>query len=97
MKTRVPSMKLRGRLGRIQQAKHTLSIAKEGFVHRGANLFNRIDENLRKEEKTSKFLKTSKPNSTEKYPLPGSPSTPNPHRTALEDILSQCTLTAVQQ
>ena len=60
MKTRVTSMKLRGRLGSIHQASHSLSITKEGFVYRGANLFNRIDENLRNEDKISKFKSGAK-------------------------------------
>ena len=46
---------LRGHLGNIQQKNIKLSIAKEGFIHRGATLLNKLDGNLINETKLDKF------------------------------------------
>ena len=48
-------MALRGNLGTIHQKNKKLSIAKEGFIHRGASLMNKLDDNLRNETKLDKF------------------------------------------
>ena len=55
MKIKSQNMHLRGRLGSIGKQKHSLSIAKEGFIFRGVNIFNKLDENLKKETKVEKF------------------------------------------
>ena len=49
------NMNLRGRLGSLSQVENTLSIAREGFIFRGASIFNKIDENIRNETKLEKF------------------------------------------
>ena len=53
--TKSRSMKLRGRMGSITEVGHSLSIAKEGFVHRGTVIFNKLSEHLRNETKLEKF------------------------------------------
>ena len=34
---------------------YSLTIAREGLIYRGANIFKKIDENPRNEEKMTKF------------------------------------------
>ena len=55
MQSRSGNKKLRGRLGRVDQQHHSLSIAKEGFIQRGASILNKLDECLRCEPKLEKF------------------------------------------
>ena len=55
MQEKTTSMSLRGRSGSVSQHNHSLSIAKEGFIHRGLFLFNMLDENLRCEKNLKKF------------------------------------------
>ena len=55
MKVKDISMNLRGRQGIIHQPGYSLSIAKEGFVYQGTSILNKLDENLRNEEKLEKF------------------------------------------
>ena len=47
--------KLRGNLGRISIKKKKLAISREGFIYRAALLLNKIDEDLRNEEKLDRF------------------------------------------
>ena len=54
MQSRSGNKKLRGRLGRVDQQHHSLSIAKEGFIQRGASILNKLDECLRCEPKLEK-------------------------------------------
>ena len=84
MKTRVPSMKLRGRLGSIQQAGCSLSITKEGFIYRGANLFNKISENLRNESEIKKFKSGAKTWVLKNIPI--KPSSRHPHLAARNNV-----------
>ena len=55
LKQRQEGMQLRGRLGSMGQVKKKLSISKEGFIFRGGCILNRLDDNLRNEEKLQKF------------------------------------------
>ena len=48
-------MQLRGRLGRIHPPKKKLYISKEGFLYRGACILNKLDDNLRNENKLEIF------------------------------------------
>ena len=48
-------MQLRGRLGRIHPPTKKLSISKEGFLYRGACILNKLDDNLRNENKLEIF------------------------------------------
>ena len=49
------NMRLRGRLGSIEQQGRSLSIAKEGFIYRGRQIMNKLNEDLRCEPKLDKF------------------------------------------
>ena len=51
MKIKTQNMHLRGRLGSIGQPEHSLSIAREGFIFRGVQMFNKLDEVLKNEPK----------------------------------------------
>jgi hypothetical protein len=42
-------------VGVLQQPNYTLNISREGFVYRGAAIFNKLEENLRNQTKLQKF------------------------------------------
>ena len=52
---RTEGVELRGRSGSIHTSKKSLSISKEAFLHRGACLMNKLEDNLRNESKLEKF------------------------------------------
>ena len=41
--------------GTVSQPGYTLNMAREGFIYRGATIFNKLDESLRKEPKLQRF------------------------------------------
>ena len=45
----------RGRSGYIEQTNLRLSISREGFIHRGPCIFNKLDKNLRNEPRIDRF------------------------------------------
>ena len=49
------NLNTRQAVGVIQQPNYTLNISREGFIYRGAAIFNKLDENLRNETKLQKF------------------------------------------
>ena len=55
MKVKEVSLNLRGRKGSVKQAGYSLSIAKEGFIYRGSQIINRLENSLRNEENIEKF------------------------------------------
>ena len=55
MKMKTQNMHLRGRFGSIGQPEHSLSIAREGFIFRGVQIFNKLDEVLKNEPKVENF------------------------------------------
>ena len=55
MKPRESNFQLRGGIGTLSLPPYKLSLAREGFIYRGAYLFNSLDEHIRNEENTSRF------------------------------------------
>ena len=55
MKLRNMNLNTRQEVGVVQLPNYTLNIAREGFIYRGAAIFNKMEENLRTETKLQKF------------------------------------------
>ena len=55
MKSREMSLNVRQGGGKVQQPGYTLNIAREGFIYRGASIFNKLEVSLRKETKLDTF------------------------------------------
>ena len=62
LKVRKEGMSLRGGRGSVVHSDHSLSIAREGFLYRGATLINKLDASLRNETKLEMFKKGLKKN-----------------------------------
>ena len=60
LKPREANMKLRGGQGALTTPHFKLSLSREGFIYRGATLFNKLDEHIRTEKDIKKFKKRSK-------------------------------------
>ena len=60
MKPRQTNLGLRGGAGLLQLPQCKLSVSREGFIYRGAFLYNMLDENMRVETDLSKFKKKLK-------------------------------------
>ena len=52
--------RLRGGAGFLNIPKYRLSLSREGFIYRGATLFNQLDENIREEKNANQFKKLTK-------------------------------------
>ena len=55
MKLKTTNRDTRQGRGKVQIPNYTLNIAREGFIYRGATVFNKLDEKLRTEPKLAKF------------------------------------------
>ena len=55
MKSRQMNLNIRQGGGTVQRPDCTLNIAREGFIYRGATLFNKLDVSLRNESNFEKF------------------------------------------
>ena len=55
MQARQMKLNIRQGGGTVKLPGYTLNIAREGFIYRGASLFNKLDVSLRKEPKLEKF------------------------------------------
>ena len=60
IKPRQLNRRLRGGAGLLNIPKYRLSLSREGFIYRGATLFNQLDENIREEKNTNHFKKITK-------------------------------------
>ena len=55
MKLRQMNLNTRQGVGTVQRPRYTLNIAREGFIYRGATIYNKLDECLRNETKLQRF------------------------------------------
>ena len=68
---------MRGRLGSIGQPENSLFIAREGFVFRGVNIYNKLNESLKREAKSEKFKTGDRNWVKDNIPIKPSPKYPN--------------------
>ena len=55
MKPRPSQRRLRGGAGMLHMPQYKLSVSREGFIYRGAYVYNMLDEHIREEVDISKF------------------------------------------
>ena len=60
LKPKESNMRLRGGVSTLTTPHYKLSLSREGFIYRGATLFNKLDENIRIEKNFKNFNKNSK-------------------------------------
>ena len=60
LKPRQANARLRGGAGILTIPHYKLSLSREGFIYRGAILFNKLDRNIREEKDTKQFKKNAR-------------------------------------